>query len=143
MASQEVRILAIRGNTLLVESSSASACGSCHSKSQCGQESGVPHEIRVAPEQIPSLRVLDTVSVSLSSGQLLRMAMSAYLPPLLGLIAGLITGSLSGSDGVTALCGLGGFVLGLGLTRVLGRQARNVHHEVRAVPRGARSSCAG
>ncbi|MDO6385340.1 MULTISPECIES: SoxR reducing system RseC family protein [unclassified Uliginosibacterium] len=143
MASQQVRILAIRGNTLLVESSAASACGSCHSKQQCGQDAGTPHEIRVAPEQMASLRVLDTISVSLPSGQLLRMAMSAYLPSLAGLLAGLLIGSASGSDGLTALSGAIGFCTGLGLTRLLGHKARTVLHEVRAVQGAARTGCAG
>jgi len=145
MASQEVRILAIRGNTLLVESESASACGSCRSKSQCGQDAGTVREIEVQPGQAERLRVRDTVSLGLPSGQLLRMAASVYLPPLLGLLTGMMIGATQGTDALSLAGGGFGFCAGLAVTRVLGRRGRAVVHTV--MPSHSkpdlRSGCAG
>lgn len=145
MASQEVRILAIRGNTLLVESESASACGSCRSKSQCGQDAGTVREVEIQPGQAEQLHVRDLVSIGLPSGQLLRMAASVYLPPLLGLLAGMIVGAAWGTDAGAIAGAALGFAVGLIVTRLLGRHGRAVRHTVTASSgrHGARGGCAG
>jgi positive regulator of sigma E activity len=145
MASSEVRILAIRGNTLVVESGSASACGSCASKRQCGTEAGTIRSVEVAPADAEQLRVADMVSLSLPSGELLRMAGSLYLPPALGLVLGIVIGAAGGDAGSLA-GGVAGFVAGLGVSRWLGHRSTPVQHQVQrlsGLPPSSRSSCSG
>jgi sigma-E factor negative regulatory protein RseC len=130
MASEDVRILAIRGNTLLVESSVASACGGCRSKSSCGQGGSKPHEIQVIPEVAERLKVQDMVSVGLPSGELLRVILSVYVPPLCGLMLGVLPSLAGGSDAVTVLGGAIGLGVGLLVTRTLGKIGRPIVYSV-------------
>ncbi len=144
MASSEVRILAIRGTTLVVESGSASACGSCRSKRQCGTDAGSIRQVEVAAAAAQQLRVADSVSLSLPSGELLRMACSVYLPPVLGLVLGMLVGAAAGDAGSLA-GGAAGLVAGLLGSRWLSRRSPPVVHHVERISasQASRSACAG
>lgn len=145
MAEQELKIVAIRGNRLLVETQASGACGSCASKRQCGSDSASPRWIEVAPAAAGQLRVADTVKLSLPSGELLRMAGSVYLPSLLGLLLGMLAGAAS-SDTASLAGGGAGFGAGLLCSRWLSRRAAPIQHQVERLQPGAgaaRKSCAG
>ncbi|MEN3111920.1 SoxR reducing system RseC family protein [Uliginosibacterium paludis] len=148
MASSEVRILAIRGTTLVVESHAAAACGSCRSKRQCGTDAGTLRQVEVPLADAGQLQVADTVSLSLPSGELLRMAASLYLPPALGLVLGMVAGA-AGGDAASLAGGALGLMAGLLASRWLGRRAGPVVHRAQRVPGHAvsgsatGSSCSG
>lgn len=120
MSTQQVRIIAVRDRSVLISTDTA-ACGGCRSKSSCG--TGNTQEVAVTPELAARLRGLQSAELAAQDGIALRAASIAYLPPLVGLLAGLLLGATQGD--VAALGGaLLGFIVGIGVTRRLTRQ----HH---------------
>lgn len=137
MASQDVRILEIRGETLLVSSGESSACGGCRSKSTCGTGGGAVHEIRIAHAQLDRLRTQEIVNITLPTSQVLHAAGKAYLPPLFGLLLGVViaagaTSAAGDNDTIALIGGLFGMCVGLAISRKLGRNRRFVHSVARA-----------
>jgi positive regulator of sigma E activity len=130
MASQEMRIVAIHGDTLLVDGADVSGCGGCRSKSLCGHNESAMREIRVDAAEAARLRVHDQVLIGLPSGQLLRMMSSAYLPVLCGFVLGMLGGAAAGSDRLSLLLGTVGFVAGVFVTRYLSRHRAPLVHSV-------------
>lgn len=130
MATQDLRILAIHDHTLLVESEEAQACGGCRGRAGCAQAGGWPQEIHIDPALVAGLRVHDSVRLELPSGELLRMAVTVYLPPALGLLLGLVVGSSAGGDGAGGIGAILGCAAGFGLTRLIGRRAAPVQHRL-------------
>jgi sigma-E factor negative regulatory protein RseC len=125
MKAQPTRVVAIDGNLLTVAVDAAQACSGCRSKSACGSGDGSTHQIEVTDNLAHRLRTGDQVSVLLDDGATLRALVAAYLVPLAGFLAGIIGGSASGlSEGLIALCGVGGLLAGLAGSRRLARRWR-------------------
>lgn len=134
MASQEMRVVAMRGDLLLLDGAAQSGCGSCHSRSHCGSGGGTALEVRVDPAQLGPVRVGDRVQVELADGAVLGLLMRAYLPPLLGLLAGLLGGSALGPDWAGLLLGAPGLGLGVLASRFASRRAAALQHQITRLP---------
>lgn len=122
------RVAAIDRDTLWIEVSRSSACGSCSARRGCGQSLLSAHAAtqRVAARRgaavvDESFAVGDAVALALPDGALLEAALRAWFLPLLLLVAGLLLGDALGAGGsvrgaaVGGALGLGGGWLGLRL----------------------------
>ncbi|OEJ66249.1 SoxR reducing system RseC family protein [Magnetovibrio blakemorei] len=118
------RVVSGAGGQLFVDVPRRSACKSCSKESGCGMSvlgglsvsQSLRFEMQGGVEATPG----ETVQLSCSHDGLVKAALMAYLPPVLGLVAGSVATSLSGfGDGLQALGALVGLGLGLILTRAL------------------------
>jgi sigma-E factor negative regulatory protein RseC len=102
------------------------ACGDCGA-SHCCVSFGSSSEIAVTALNRAGARAGDLVSVSLSSGAVVKGAAIVYLIPLAGLLSGALIGrglelSLSISEtGAVAIFGVAGLFLGFVITALLSR----------------------
>jgi sigma-E factor negative regulatory protein RseC len=121
MIAERARIIAIADGRMVLEPVS-SACASCGSVKSCGTaklSKMLPSGQRKLslPAQ-PGRRVGEEVELTLPESALLTAAAVAYLPPLLGLILGVVVGGSGAAGPVGAALGL---CLGLFAARGLSR----------------------
>jgi len=117
------------GRARLACEAPASSCAACAGGRGCalrwlGRATGttldVPETVASRDQLVPG----DAVVIEVSDGDLLRAALRAYLPPLLGLLAGAAVARLGAGagEGVAVLAALAGLVIGWGVARAwLGR----------------------
>lgn len=121
MSTQQVRILAVRERSVVISTDTA-ACGGCRSQASCG--TGSTQEVAVPPEVAARLRGMHNAELTAQGGVALRAAAIAYLPPLVGLLAGLLVGATQGD--AAALCGATvGFMAGIVVMRRLTERQRS------------------
>ncbi len=122
------RVVAVDDGRAWLEPEETTSCGTCHSAGLCSIGKNGGNAGRLAAKRFPlpgelGLRVGERVVVGISEGALLRGAATAYLLPLVILLAGGILGQeLYGTDSMAATGAVGGLVLGLGLARVVANQ---------------------
>jgi sigma-E factor negative regulatory protein RseC len=145
MIEQRARVVGTDGGFALVEAAPSGGCSSCGVQGGCG----VSKLGRLLPQRTRLLRVPndlgarpgDEVALGLPDDALLRSALAAYLPPLLGLLGGaVLAGALSPGE-TWALPGAAiGLLLGLAASRILSRRW-DERHAPRMVARqpGARA----
>lgn len=127
MIEEHARVVAVDGGHVLVEASAAGGCSACAARSGCvtsrlGTLLGRgPRLWRLPNDQ--GLQAGDSVILSLPEEALLAATMAAYLPPLVGLLAGALLGaSLSAGDAWPLIGSVSGFLLGLATARRFGRR---------------------
>lgn len=118
------RVVAGADGQLFVDVPRRSACKSCAKESGCGMSVlgglSVSQSLRFEMQGDVKATPGETVQLSCSHDGLVKAALMAYVPPVLGLVAGSVATSLSGfGDGLQALGALVGLGLGLILTRAL------------------------
>ena len=127
MIEERARVIAIDGDHVLVETSAAGGCSACAAHGGCAT-SKLGRLLRQGPRlwRVPNdlkLRAGDSVMLSLPDEALLAAALAAYLPPLLGLLAGAwIVAALTTGDVWPLAGGIFGFLLGGAAARRLGRR---------------------
>lgn len=133
MNDKQTRILAVRGNRIVVAIESTEGCAGCRSKSACGSVG--TRELEVPPEVAARLRVGDFVSLSLADGATLRAVAMAYGLPLTGFLTGFGVASAWGiGDGWTMLSGVTGLLAGFAVARLVSRRMRmSLQPEVRVL----------
>ncbi len=144
MIEQRTRIIAIEGDYALVEGAANADCGACAASRGCG----VSKLGKLVRQRSLRWRVAnrvaaaagDEVTLGIADEALLASAAIAYLPPLLGLVAGaLIAAAASGGNLGAALGAAFGFGLGCAISRRLAAR-----HAARCAPRMiARAALAG
>jgi sigma-E factor negative regulatory protein RseC len=126
LIEQQARVVAVVPGLAWLETSRRGACGSCSSSSGCATQvfgslagsSAARARIQVADHL--GLRVGDGVVVGIPDGALTQAAALAYLfPPALLVLAAAGAGAFGLGDLGSALIGLIGLAMGLGLTRFL------------------------
>ncbi|MGB0127663.1 MAG: SoxR reducing system RseC family protein [Rhodocyclaceae bacterium] len=127
MIQEQGRVEGIDGEFALIEAAQSGGCSACGVKSGCptsklGKFLQPRARVwRVANDQ--DLRPGETVTLHLPEAALLSAAAIAYLPPLLGLLAGAsAAAALGASDLWAALGAISGFLAGLIASRWLGRR---------------------
>lgn len=139
LVEQQGRVVAVAPGLAWLETSRRGACGGCSSSGACATPilgtlagSGASGA-RIQVEDHLGLRVGEGVVVGVPDGALLRASALAYLlPPALLVLAAAGAGALGLGDLGSALVGLIGLALGLGLTRLLtgGAAARGAYRPV-------------
>lgn len=97
-------------------------CRSCHKESECGigQVAGGRHVTQLTLPAPPGLQVGESVRVRIGEDSLRHSALFGYLlPPVLLLLGAGLGYASYGSDVATAVGALIGFLLALGLARLL------------------------
>jgi sigma-E factor negative regulatory protein RseC len=124
-----VRVVSVTGPRARVTCDDRASCSACGSGGGCAlrwfaSSRRAALEIPACADDRQPLQPGDTVVLSIGDGELLRAAALAYLPPLLGLLAGAIAARVLGgaSDGVALAAGLAGAVAGWWSSRTLARR---------------------
>ncbi|MFZ5579902.1 MAG: SoxR reducing system RseC family protein [Pseudomonadota bacterium] len=118
MMTERARVVAIDGDSAIVEVGIKSACGACEQGGSCGVSKlgrlFRPRPARWRMENRAGAAPGDEVSLALEDSALTAAAVFAYLPPLFGLLlgAGLASGGPAG-EGVVVLSSFVGLMLGL------------------------------
>ncbi len=135
----EARVLRVDGDHAVVELTGRSGCGRCHETGGCGGSTVIGQMFGPRPKafRIPNgigAKPGDAVSVELGEGSLLRVALMAYLLPVLLLVLGAFTSMAlfpAAADLAAAVGGAIGF--GLAVLAVARFQARRRHSLVPAL----------
>ncbi len=131
MIEEQAIVISSEAGIAEVEIVRRSTCGACSARSGCGV-SLLDRVLGRRPQRLLlvdklSVRPGDEVVVGIPEGALLKAALAAYMVPLVGLLAGAITGDLLLVDGATGqslplLTGALGFAAGLLVTRLYSRR---------------------
>jgi len=119
------KVVAVEGGVAICEPEPTGTCGGCMSAALCGVKSGGTNRRAVARRfSLPNdfgLKVGDRVVVGIPQATLLKGAALAYaLPVVLMLVAAVVAQRLGdGGNGDAAWGGLGGFLVGLAVARLL------------------------
>ena len=108
------------------------ACAGCGAK-HCCVSFGVNSEMVVKARNMVGAKVGDLVSVSISSGTVIKGAATLYLIPVVGLVLGVLIADAVGASlpmsetAITLVFGFAGLILGFVITALLSRwmSARN------------------
>ena len=127
MMTERARVVALDGESAIVEVSIKSACGSCGHGTSCGITTlgklVRPRPARWRMENRAGASVGDEVLLALDDAALSAAAAFAYLPPLFGLLLGAaLAEAQSAGDGSVVLAGLFGLGLGLLAARFLSKR---------------------
>lgn len=117
------RIVAVDRHSVWVETTAASGCGRCQEAGGCGQNSifrmlgNRGRQLQVASGEL-NAQVGDRAVVGVPGGALVRASVTAYLVPLLALLAGAMIGHYagSGSDVLAIAGGIAGIAAGFGVS---------------------------
>jgi sigma-E factor negative regulatory protein RseC len=126
MIEARARVIALDGDHVLVEASVAGGCSACAAHSGCAA-SKLGKLLRQTPRlwRVPNDQGLqrgDSVILSVPEEALLAAALAAYLPPLLGLLAGALLAAALAKGDVWPLAGaIAGFLLGAAAAHGFGR----------------------
>ncbi|MDD2893239.1 MAG: SoxR reducing system RseC family protein [Halothiobacillaceae bacterium] len=128
MMTERARVVALDGESAIVEVSIKSACGSCGHGTSCGITTlgklVRPRPARWRMENRAGAGVGDEVLLALDDAALSTAAVFAYLPPLFGLLLGAALAEVQGAgDGGVVLGSLAGLGLGLLAARFLSNRA--------------------
>lgn len=125
LVEERAQVVAVGPGLAWVATQRRSACGSCPSSGACatpilGSLAGGAVGVCLQVEDHLGLKVGDGVVVGIPDGALVRASALAYLlPPALLVLAAAGAGAFGFGDLGSALVGLLGLALGLGLTRLL------------------------
>ena len=118
------RVLQMRDGLATLACEEASACGACSPGRGCGLRwlsvgGRRTIDVPVPPDDPVPLQSGEAVTVSLPDGDLLRIALRLYVPPLLGLLIGplLARGASYEGEGAAVLAALAGLLVGWFLAR--------------------------
>jgi sigma-E factor negative regulatory protein RseC len=115
-------VVAVEGAVAWLEPEQGPSCAGCASVG-CGSKGLGTLASRLAARRFPltdcpDLRVGDRVVVGVRGDALLKAALTAYVLPLVAMLAAAILAqSLAGHDGVTLAASVAGLLLGLGIAR--------------------------
>lgn len=117
MENRHTRVMGVEGSQVVVGIEADSACSACRSRTLCG--SGTQAQVRLeAPGLAATLRPGDAVALGVDDDVPMRAALLAYLPPMLGLLGGMVPGMIAGlPDGGLLVCALAGLVAGSTISR--------------------------
>ncbi len=126
------RILAIEPKGLWVETLQRSACGSCQAQKGCGQRllASVGANasylwVLLDGSDAANYRLGDEVQIGVPEDVIAKGALLVYLVPLIAMmVAVILAHSQAMRDGATAVCALGGLLLGAAIVRVRSWQIR-------------------
>ncbi|HHH36704.1 MAG TPA: Fis family transcriptional regulator [Gammaproteobacteria bacterium] len=139
MLTEKATVIAIRHDTAVVETRRRSACGGCAVNTSCG--TGViarwrgDRPLRMEVGNTVGARVGEEVLLGVEEGVVAKGSLLVYALPLVTLLGGAFLGEWlrgGGSEFVTILCALLGFVLGwwLAARRLAGGKTRAVMRPV-------------
>ncbi len=123
MLKEPGKVVAVEGDSLLVECISKSACSSCEARHSCGSgtiSKAFPAKSRLL--KVPNIgnhQPGQAVVVEIPEANLMKAALVMYVLPLAFLLLGaliaelLIVPLIEGSELITIVCSLGGMLLGL------------------------------
>lgn len=140
MIEQRARVVCIEGDDALVQASASAGCGACALRQGCAA-SKIGQLLRQRPAlwRVPNslaARAGQEVTLGIDDDALLASAAIAYLPPLLGLLAGAVIAAAAASGNLWPALGAAcGFALGCALShRLAGIQARRCAPRVLVLP---------
>ncbi|MCB1888005.1 MAG: SoxR reducing system RseC family protein [Rhodocyclaceae bacterium] len=123
MIREQARIVALREGRMVLEPVNT-GCGSCGKASGCGTArlaSWLPSARRsLNLPAVPGARIGEVLEVGLPETALLVAALTAYLPPLLGLVLGALAITPAG-EALQPLGAALGTLAGLAVSRLSGR----------------------
>ena len=143
MIEEAAVILECAGEHAQVQTERASACGSCSSRTAC-ETASLKEEADRAPDVV--LQVLNPIGaqpgervvIGFEAGALTKASMAFYAVPLVSFILFAIVGQwLTSSEGVAALGGVFGLVIGLLWLRYFSNRASGDEHYQAVVLRRA------
>jgi len=118
-AEETVKVTLLEGSYAYVETASASACGSCASKSSCGSLNFFSSDKKQSPESglkvrnTLNLQVGDSAILTIASEKLLLGTLLMYLLPLVSLLVAASIAKPLGGEIFSTVVGLLGFLLTL------------------------------
>jgi len=118
-AEETVKVTLLEGSYAYVETASASACGSCASKSSCGSFNFFSSDKKNSPksglkvQNTLNLKVGESAILTISSEKLLLGTLLMYLLPLVSLIVAASVTKPFGGEVVSIIAGLSCFVVTL------------------------------
>lgn len=129
MIYERGRVVAVKQNSVWVETINQSACLKCQVRKGCGHSllarlGGRQHrlEVSVSEEEIQRLVEGDEVTIGMDSSAVVRVSLLAYLLPLMGaLIAAILMDGQGTTDFVVALAAVAGFCAGAVFVRFFSR----------------------
>lgn len=132
MILESGRVVAIEPQGLWVETIQRSACGSCQAQKGCGHSllakfgASASHIWVLLDGRNPdAYQVGDEVQIGVPEDVISRGAMFIYMVPLITmLVVTVIAHHQAASDGMSALCALGGLLFGAVIVRVRSYQVR-------------------
>ena len=132
MLQETGTVVKVDGDSLWVETRQQSACNSCRARAGCGQQAlgkalAGSSVIRVLLNGRSShlFRPRQQVTIGIPEDVVVRWSLFIYLLPVASLIIGAWLGfHLSGNEGITALAGFAGLVVGGALVRLFSDRAR-------------------
>lgn len=132
MIEETVRVVGFDGERIVIEAIRKSACGGCSQKEGCGVSaiSGLlsGKSIQLKVDNSLDAKVGDTVVVGVEDGAFLKMAVRAYLLPLLALIGSAILFSrLFGSEWLVVMLSVLVMMISFYLVRNRTRAAADLH----------------
>lgn len=141
MTERNTRVLHVDGTHVTVGVEADAGCSGCRSQSLCGSGAAPRQHVLIAPPDLASsLRPGDAVALDIDDGVPMRAALLAYLPPMAGLLGGIVSGMIAGlPDGALLVCAAFGLAGGSAITRIGARRwHRTWHPHIRP-----QSGCAG
>lgn len=131
MIESQARVVSVGPDHVVVEAERRSACCHCSDSAGCGMsavgELFGSRTLQLRVPGVPDVHPGDVVTIGMPEGQLLTVALSAYLQPLLVMLGAVLLATALGlGQALQALAGLAGLAGGLWLA---GRRA------------GARQAC--
>jgi sigma-E factor negative regulatory protein RseC len=124
MLEEDARVLEIRGDSVVVETSRQTACDGCGARTGCG--TGLLSQLfgarkaRFVVKNTLDLEVGNEVVIAVSEAGVLKGALLVYVLPLLAMFLGAILAHLAfspASEGVTIAASAAGFLVTLGWVR--------------------------
>lgn len=114
------RVVAVQGDSVMLEPEQTTACGHCVSSTACGIGSNASRirARRFTMRNTMGLGVGDRVVVGVSESSLLRASIVAYGLPLVAMLTGMVVGQRATGEDVWAMAGAAaGLALGVLLAR--------------------------
>lgn len=121
MVEGVARVVSIDGGRAWLEAESTGACAGCSAKAGCASGSKTSRRVprRFAMTNDFDGRIGDRIVVGIPEGALLRASATAYLLPLLTMLAAAVVAEgMGGGDAAAALAAAAGLGLGLLLARL-------------------------
>ncbi len=128
------KVVAIQTDSVWVETSRQTACGSCSAQKGCGTSllaklfPNRQHHVRVLgqPAQLSAVAIGDEISLEVSDGLIVKASIFMYLLPIVALLFGASVGDEYGrSDGFAVLGAAPGLAFGLAVVRIYSWRGRN------------------
>lgn len=128
------KVVAIENDSVWVETSRQTACGSCSAQKGCGTSllsklfPNRQHYVRVLGQsaQLNEISIGDEITLEVSDGLIVKASLFMYLFPIVALLVGASVGDEYGrGDGFAVLGGIVGLALGLAVVKLYSWRGRN------------------